>query len=73
MQKISVGNTVEWRWGQSRAEGKVTRKFTHDVERQIKGKVIKRKADAGEPAFLIRQADGDRVLKSQSELRKTHG
>jgi hypothetical protein len=73
MQKISVGNTVEWTWGRSKAEGKVAEKFTHDVERRIKGKTIKRKADAEEPVFLVRQEDGDRVLKSQSELRKAHG
>lgn len=73
MQKIQVGNEVEWRWGRSRAEGEVTRKFTRDVERRIKGKTIKREADDKEPAFLIRQEDGDRVLKSQSEVKKTHG
>ncbi|SFB53103.1 hypothetical protein SAMN03159496_04766 [Rhizobium sp. NFR07] len=72
MQKIQVGNDVEWKWGRSKAEGKVTQKFTEDVERQIKGKVIKRKADGKEPVFLIEQEDGDRVLKSQSELRRSH-
>ena len=73
MQKIEIGNEVAWTWGRSAARGKVARKFTNDVERRIKGKTIKRKADADEPAFLIRQKDGDRVLKSESELRKTHG
>jgi len=73
MQKIQVGSDVEWKWGRSKGEGKVTQKFTDDVERTIKGKAIKRKADKGEPAFLIRQEDGDRVLKSQSELKKTDG
>ncbi|MEN3147928.1 DUF2945 domain-containing protein [Neorhizobium sp. IRAMC:178] len=73
MQKIEIGNEVAWTWGRSEAEGRVTRKFTSDVERRIKGKTIKRKADADGPAFLIRQGDRDRVLKSQSELRKTHG
>jgi hypothetical protein len=72
MQKISVGNEVEWKWGRGKAEGKVAQKFTGDVERKIKGKVIKRKADKGEPAFLVKQEDGDRVLKSQSELRRAH-
>lgn len=72
MQKIEVGTDVEWRWGHSKAEGKVTEKFTGDVERKIKGKTIKRKADKQEPAFLIEQEDGDRVLKSQSELRRSH-
>ena len=73
MQKINVGNHVEWKWGRGTAEGKVAQKFTSDVERKIKGKVIKRKASAQEPAFLVSQDDGDRVLKSQSELEKRNG
>lgn len=73
MQKINVGNEVEWKWGANKAEGKVTQKFTKDVERKIKGKTVKRKADKEEPAFLVKQDDGDRVLKSQSELKKTDG
>jgi hypothetical protein len=72
MQKIQIGTEVEWNWGRSKARGKVTSKFTEDVERQIKGKAISRKADDDKPAFLIRQKDGDRVLKSQSELRRVH-
>ena len=73
MQKINVGNEVEWKWGANKAEGKVAEKFTKDVERKIKGKSVKRKADKEEPAFLIQQKDGDRVLKSQSELKKMGG
>ncbi|RWX78997.1 DUF2945 domain-containing protein [Neorhizobium lilium] len=73
MQNIKVGNEVEWKWGRGKAEGEVTEKFTKDVERTIKGKTIKRKADAEKPAFLVKQEDGDRVLKSQSELKKTDG
>ena len=72
MQTIRVGSEVEWKWGRSKGEGKVAEKFTKDVERQIKGKTIKRKASAEEPAFLIRQENGDRVLKSQSEVSKRH-
>jgi hypothetical protein len=73
MQKIKVGNDVEWKWGRSNAEGTVAEKFTADVSRKIRGKTVKRKADSDEPAFLIKQEDGDRVLKSQSELKKTDG
>lgn len=72
MQKIQVGNNVEWMWGRGKGEGKATRKFTSDVERTIKGKKIRRKADGSEPAFLVEQDSGGRVLKSQSELEKSH-
>lgn len=73
MQTIRVGNEVEWKWGRSKAKGKVAEKFTKDVTRTIKGKSIKRKADRNEPAFLIKQESGDRVIKSQSEVKKAHG
>ena len=70
MQKIAKGDEVEWKWGANTAEGTAAEKFTSDVERTIKGTRVKRKADKEEPAFLIKQEDGDRVLKSQSELKK---
>jgi hypothetical protein len=70
MQKFRAGTEVEWKWGRSKATGKVRKSFTRDVEREIKGSEIKRKASADEPAYLIEQEDGDRVLKSHSELRK---
>jgi len=69
MTKFRKGKKVEWTWGANTAEGKITESFTEDVERTIKGERIKRKASVEEPAYLIEQADGGRVLKSHSELR----
>lgn len=70
--KIKKGDEVFWKWGKGKAEGEVQQTFTHDVERKIKGKTIKRKADASEPAVLVKQQDGGKVLKSASEVRKNH-
>ncbi|MFS4437620.1 DUF2945 domain-containing protein [Paracoccaceae bacterium GXU_MW_L88] len=70
MAEIKVGDTVEWDWGQGTGTGKVTERFTEKVTRSIKGTEVTREASADEPAFLIEQEDGDKVLKSQSELRK---
>lgn len=67
---IAKGSKVEWKWGSSKAEGKVAEKFTKPVERTIKGKKVKRNASTEEPAYLVKQEDGDRVLKSGSELHK---
>ena len=55
---------------QQAATGKITESFTEAVERTIKGTKVKRDADTDNPAYLIEQDDGDRVLKSHSELRK---
>ncbi len=64
------GDTVAWSWGTGTATGRVTEVFTSKVTRKIKGKAITREATAEEPAYLIRQEDGDQVLKSGSELHK---
>ena len=69
MQKFRVGTSVEWKWGKGTGSGKVKESFIEDVERTIEGSVIKRKASTEEPAYLIEQDDGGRVLKSHSELK----
>ena len=67
---ISTGDKVRWAWGSGHGEGKVVERFTHEVTRTIKGSEVTRNASEDDPAFLIEQDDGDRVLKSQSELEK---
>ena len=65
---FEVGDTVEWNWGPGTGAGRIVERHTDDVEKTIKGSTIKRKASDDEPAYLIEQDDGDRVLKSKSEL-----
>lgn len=67
---IRKGTIVSWNWANGTASGKVEERFTHRVERTIKGKTITRNATSAEPAFLIAQDDGDRVLKSLSEIKR---
>jgi hypothetical protein len=57
-------------WGNGVGEGVVRGVFTERVTRQIKGKSITRDASAANPAYLMEQEDGDRVLKSDSELSR---
>ena len=68
---IRVGDQVEWSWGNGTGTGEVTERFTSKVTRTIKGSEITRDATDDDPAFLIRQDDGDEVLKSGSELSTT--
>lgn len=70
MTRHGKGTKVEWDWGTGTGTGKITESFTEPVERTIKGTKVKRDADKDNPAYLIEQDDGDRVLKSHSELRK---
>ena len=63
-----IGDTVEWNWGNGTGSGKVTERFTSKVTRSIDGTDVTRDASEDEPAYLIEQDDGDKVLKSASEL-----
>ena len=63
------GSKVKWKWGANDAEGVVVQRFTARVTRTIKGAKVTRDASEAEPAYLVKQEDGDRVLKSASELR----
>lgn len=70
MTTYRKGTKVSWKWGNGKGEGKVAESFTENVERKIDGSTIKRKASKDEPAYLIEQEDGGKVLKSHSELDK---
>ena len=70
MPKYNKGDQVEWNWGSGTGTGAVQESFTEKVTRTIKGNEVTRDADADNPAYLIEQDDGDRVLKSESELSK---
>ena len=69
-QKYSVNQYVEWNYGGGTGRGKIRESFKEKVTRTIKGNEVTRNASEDEPAYLIEQDDGDRVLKSESELRK---
>jgi hypothetical protein len=66
---FSKGDKVSWTWGAHTARGEVAERFERRVQRTIKGEKIVRNASPDEPAYLVSQQDGGRVLKSGSELR----
>lgn len=65
---IRQGTSVKWEWGNGTAKGVVKEVFTSDVTRTIKGTEVSRHASEDEPAYLIHQEDGDRVLKNCNEV-----
>ena len=67
---IRKGTSVEWDWGNGTAKGTVDEIFHDDVERTIDGNTVSRTASDDEPAYLIKQDDGQRVLKSSTEVRR---
>lgn len=70
MAGYDIGDHVRWSWGSGTAEGTITERFTDSVTRTIKEAEVTRDASDEEPAYLIEQEDGDRVLKSHSELER---
>ncbi len=67
---MEKGTSVKWKWGQGTAYGKITEVFESPVEKTIKGKKIKRNGSSDNPAFLLEQEDGGKVLKLKSEVSK---
>jgi hypothetical protein len=66
---MKKGGRVSWKYGKNKAIGKIKEKFTQPVKKEIKGSLIKRNASKQKPAYLIEQANGNRVLKSETELK----
>ncbi|RST86705.1 DUF2945 domain-containing protein [Aquibium carbonis] len=70
MNRYEKGTRVSWRWGAHTANGHVTTIFEQDVTRTIEGTQVTRHASPAEPAYMIEQDDGARVLKRHSELSR---
>lgn len=63
-----TGQYVQWSWGSGTGCGKIAERFEREVTRTLQGSEITRKGDADNPAYLVKQDDGDEVLKLGSEL-----
>lgn len=67
---MKKGEKVTWKFGSGEAEGKVEETFTKPVEKKIKSATVKRNASKEKPAVLVKQDNGNKALKSESELKK---
>lgn len=67
---IREGSTVRWRWSGSTAEGKVKEIHRSRITRTLDGSEITRNGSDDDPAYLIEQDDGARVLKLRSEVER---
>jgi flagellar hook assembly protein FlgD len=72
MKGFAINTLVEWEWGQGKGQGYISSRYTQDVTKVIKGTEVTRKATEQSPAYEITQDDGDKVLKSHSELTKAN-
>ena len=69
-KQIREGSPVSWDWGQGTAEGKVRELHRETITRKIDGSETTRKGTQDNPAYLIEQEDGTKVLKLRSELNE---
>lgn len=63
------GTTVTWKYGTGTATGKIEETHKETVTRKLQGADIVRHGTPDNPALLIVQENGDRVLKLQSEVK----
>jgi hypothetical protein len=62
------GQKVSWNWGSGIAEGTIAERFDRRVQRTIKGTKVVKNGTPDNPAYLIEQENGGKVLKRGSEL-----
>lgn len=63
------GTQVNWKYGTGTATGKIESVHKESITRKLKGSDITRHGTADNPAFVIVQDNGDRVLKLKSEVK----
>lgn len=67
---IREGTQVRWKWGNGYAEGEVVERHEREIEKTIDGTKVSRNGAHDNPALVIRQGDGQTVLKLQSEVER---
>ncbi|MDF1811843.1 MAG: DUF2945 domain-containing protein [Verrucomicrobiales bacterium] len=67
---IRKGTKVEWSWGNGTAEGTITETHSDPITIEIDGTEVTRNGSDEDPACVIEQEDGTRVLKLKSELSR---
>lgn len=67
---MKKGDKVHWNWGKSEASGTIGERHQEPVKKTIKGTAVKRNSSIDNPAYEIETAEGKKVLKSASELKK---
>lgn len=62
------GTQVTWKYGTGTATGKIEETHKESVTLKIKGSDITRNGTPDNPAFVIVQENGDKVIKLKSEV-----
>jgi hypothetical protein len=65
---FKVGSTVKWKWMGGYVDGTVVEIHFGPIEKELKGKKIKRNGSVEKPAYLVKSQAGNFALKLHSEL-----
>ena len=72
MAIFKEGDEVEWKWGNGTASGTVREVHTGEDNKTTietkNGNTVTRNSNDENPAYIIEQVDGTKVLKRESEL-----
>ena len=63
------GTLVSWKYGTGTATGKIAETHKESITRRLQGADITRHGTPDNPAYLIEQENGHRVLKLLSEVK----
>ena len=69
MASLRKGSTVSWKWGKSKADGKVEKTSASKTEIKSKGSKVTKNGTKDNKAVTIKQKDGTKVIKKESELQ----
>ncbi len=67
---IREGTKVKWKWGNGYANGEVQETHTKSITRTIKGNEVSRNGTDDNKALVIKQDDGTKVVKLESEVER---
>ncbi len=70
MKAFRVNSKIQWKWAGSVIKGKIVEVFMGPIEKEIKGKRIKRNGTVEKPAYLVQSETGNFALKLHTELEK---
>ena len=71
IENYEIGKKVFWRWMGREIYGEVVEIHFSPIEKEIKGKLIRRNGSVEKPAYLVRSEAGNLALKLHSELELT--
>ena len=67
-KSYSKGDKAEWKWSNGTASGEVEKVSHEKTDIQSNGSTITRNGSKDDPAVVIKQNDGTKVIKLASEL-----